>query len=101
MVAEALAAAADAERAADEARDSQLDFCKQQSIGAERTMKARQLGVAMSAVMEAAAKVGPSYMRFVRDAYATPQFRVPDAQEQVIREFRDDTYRRCLDEQGI
>lgn len=100
-LASAEAAAADAESAAQAALGPLRDLCKGQSDAAGRTMHARQLGVAMSTVMEVASGPGEPYVSYVKNAYARPLETTEDARERAVAEFRDEVYSRCLSASGL
>ncbi|WP_312325676.1 hypothetical protein [Stenotrophomonas sp.] len=94
--ASAEAAAAEAEQAVDTLRTSTAEHCENDSAAAERIMKARQTGVAMSTVMTTATKYGEPFVGYVQAAYEMPRLSTDAAKDEAIEEFRDHAYGDCL-----
>jgi hypothetical protein len=74
------------------------DLCKSLGKSGELTMRSRQQGVDMSAVMELANKAGPMKQvlrHMIIDAYDEPQYSSKEMQDRVIKEFSNQAQLKC------
>lgn len=79
-----------------------LAFCKDFERAAEKIMTARQDGMAMSEMMEAASEMEEAYSDIAKtmvvEAYSKPLYRTEDFKRRAISEFANDSYLVCIKE---